>query len=139
MVDQLFHVGEHFILGGKHVFRVGHVDRSFGQSCDDLTDDFDRLAHFLHTNEISVIGITVFSDRDIEIILFVSQVGVVLAQITRDTRSTKVGASKTVGNGVFFRNRANVTHPDHVDLVAVEQLGNLIDRCRALIEKRFQV
>ena len=91
MVDQLFHVGLHaFTARGSH-FVVISDDRAWvdAQPIDTLFDDAVGLAHFFDTYQIAVVAVTGFTDRDIEIHAVINVVGLMLAQVPSDTRTTQ--------------------------------------------------
>src|SRR5919197_5531386 len=85
MVDGRLHRAFHLaarrrndlVVAGRN--RAGALWRS--QLLETLFHDAHRLAHLLHANEVAVVAVAVLADRDVEIELGITFVGLRLAQI----------------------------------------------------------
>jgi hypothetical protein len=74
--------------GGATLLIVGdHRPRILAQPSDTLLDDFVRLEHFFHANQIAVIAVAVHTNRHIEINLVVGRVRLLLAQDPKQSRN----------------------------------------------------
>ena len=72
VVDEFLHAGKNLVLGRKHVFGVGYIDWAAREVGKNLADDADRLSHFLHTDKVAIVGVAVFSDGNIKVVILVA-------------------------------------------------------------------
>src|SRR5688572_24545697 len=54
-----------------------------------LIDNAPRLSHLFEPNEIAIVGVAVFSERNVKVHIGISRIGSGLANIPGDSRSTK--------------------------------------------------
>ena len=135
VVDQFLHAHEDALFVGKDGFGVHEVDVAFWHGVEDLLDDADRLSHFFHADEITIITIAIFTDGNIELILLIAEIWVVTAKVTIDSRSTKVWPSHAVADGVIGINRPDVAHALKVNFVLIEKGRDFLNRGRTLDEE----
>ena len=101
VMDEFFHRLFHACARGKGDFVVVDHDRSRGHAFDGLFHDFERLAHFFHTNEIAVVAVAVGADGDFEGGFGVGFIGFVFTKIPFHSRASKHYAGEVPGHGVF--------------------------------------
>lgn len=135
MVDELLHRHHDIFLFRENSFGVGEVDVASGHGVEDLAANFDGLAHFLHADLVACVAVAFFGDGDVELVLFVAEVGAIFAEVARNARGAEVRASDAPVDGVFGRNHADVGHAVDEDFVGIEELGDFVDGGGAFIEE----
>src|SRR5690606_39102226 len=114
--------------GGRHHLVVVHGDgtRRGGEPLAALLHQADRLAHFLHANEIAVVAIPVLADGNVELELVVALVRLALAQVPGGPRAPDHDAAEAVGPGVLLADHADIDVPLLEDPVVGEQALDVV-------------
>src|SRR5215469_6171399 len=129
-MDQRFHGALHFASRrGRHLAIID-LHRSLGHLGDCLLDDTYRLTHFLDPDEISVVGIAITSNRNIELDLVVSIVRLRSAEVPGDVGASQHGPGKSPISRLLCSYNSNVDGPLFEDTVFGQQPLNVIDRPR---------
>src|SRR5690606_15949937 len=84
VVDQRFHRALHLAARGWHHLAVVGRYGATRHLLDALADDPHALAHLFHAADVTVETVAVPADRNVEIVLFVTVIGLRLAQIPGD-------------------------------------------------------
>ena len=71
-----------------------HSARIVSEPCNALLNDAVGLLHLFHTNQIAVIHVTGFANRNIKIHLVVNIVRLLFTQVPSDARTTQHGPRK---------------------------------------------
>jgi hypothetical protein len=95
VVNKSLHVLLHGGTGRRHDLVVLNAHGTCGHLVQALVDDAERLAELLHTAEVTIIAVTVDTDRHIELDLIISVVRLRLADIPWDTGATEHDTSET--------------------------------------------
>ncbi len=118
MIDQPFHGSLHLRSSRRdNVVIVGDdgaLSVSRTEFLKTLLHDADRLAHFLHPHEVSVVAVAMLANRDVEIELGIALIGLCFAQVPNSTGATYHHAGEAPGPCVF-----KLDHPD-IDVPLLE-------------------
>src|SRR5947199_8815610 len=90
-------------------FRHLRHQRSVRNFFDSLTDDASRLPHLLEPEHISVVGVAVLADRNIEFEIRIRGVGFRFANIPFDTRTAERRSSQAHIDCVLRRDDSNAS------------------------------
>ncbi len=126
-MDKRFHRGLHVRAFGRRDFAVRRVDRTFGHHLNALLDDAERLAHFIHADEIAIIAIAVLADGNVEVEFRINFVRLRAAQIPRHAGAAHHDAGKAPGLRIFRRHDADVGIALHENAVAREQRFEIVE------------
>ena len=103
VVDQGLHVLLHGSTGRRGDLEILDTDGSSRHLVQALVDDAQGLAELLHADEVAVVSVTVGADREVKFNLVVGIIGLALADIPRDTRTTEhrtsEGEVERIGGG----------------------------------------
>ena len=127
MVDQSLHVLLHGRARGRRDLVVLHANRTSGHLVQTLVDDAERLAELLHTAQISVVAVTVNTNRDIELDLVIRVIGSTLADVPRDTRSSEHNTREGEVQGISSRDGSDILQSLDPDTVVCKHLLGLVD------------
>lgn len=79
VVDERLHRLFHFGPARRHELRIVRLNLPLRHLVQALLDDSQRLTHFLHTTQVTVVAVAFRTDRDVEIQVFVRVVRLLLA------------------------------------------------------------
>eukprot|EP00732_Lithocolla_globosa_P004641 Lithocolla_globosa_v1_NODE_4382_length_1449_cov_68.990674.p2 type:complete len:122 gc:universal NODE_4382_length_1449_cov_68.990674:1122-757(-) len=106
---------------------VIHLDWARWHLVKTLLDDIDRLPHFFNTTHVTVITISISTNRNVEIHPGVGIVGLGLTQVPFDARTSQHWPRTTISNGIFSRDDSNAYKTFLPDAVSGQQLLHIID------------
>ena len=127
VVDEFLHLCQHGSLRRWVVFWVVDEPVAAGHFVADLADDADALFDFFDSDEVAVVAIADAADGDVEVVLFVTEVGLLFAKVVVHAAGAEVRAAEPVGDGVFFGDEADVFGAVHKDAIAGEKAVGFID------------
>jgi hypothetical protein len=127
VVNESLHVLLHSGTWRRGNLVVLNLDGSRGDLVQALEDDAQRLAELLHAAEVTVVAVTVDTNGHIELNLVVSIVGLGLADIPWDTRTTKHDTSERVVESICGRNNTNTLGTALPDTVVGQKLLSLVN------------
>ncbi len=111
-MDERFHRTLHLAALRRHDLVIGIGDRTYAflaeQKINALAHDAGRLAHFFHTDQVTVIAVTVLTDRNIEFHFVVAFIRLRLAQIPCCTRTTNHDAREAPCPSIIKRNNTDI-------------------------------
>src|SRR5215469_9754006 len=116
-MDQRFHGALHFASRRGRNLTIIDLHRSLRHLGDRLLDDAYRLTHFLDPDEISVVGIAITSNGDIELDLVVGIVRLRSAEVPGDVRAPQHGPGKSPIRRLLCCYNADVDGPLFEDTV----------------------
>jgi hypothetical protein len=127
VVDQSLHILLHGGTGRGRDLVVFDTDRTSGHLVQALVNDAQGLAELLHTAKVTVVAVTVDTNGNVELNLIVGIVGLRLADIPRDTRTTEHNTSETHVEGVSRGDNTNTLSSGLPDTVICKQLLGLVN------------
>lgn len=127
VVDQSFHVLLHGDTGRGRDLVVVDADGAGGHLVQTLVDDAEGLAELLHSAEITVIAVTVDTNRDIKLNLVVGVIGLRLADIPWDTGATEHDTGETHVQSISGVDNTDTLGSGLPDTVIRKQLLGLVD------------
>ncbi len=95
----------------------------------------DALAQFLEPAEIAIVGVADGAERNVEVVLGISEIGAVLADIVIHAAAAQVGAGQSEVDGVFLRDDADALVAIDENLVAGEEIVELVDLALELLDE----
>lgn len=127
VVDKRLHVLLHCGTRRRGDLVVLDLDGTGGYLVDTLVDDAERLAELLHSAEVSVVAVAIDTDWHIELDLVIGVIGGGLADIPRNSRSskhnTREGEVESIGGG----DNTNTTKTVDPDTVVRQHFFGLVD------------
>jgi hypothetical protein len=127
VVNEGLHVLLHGSSWGRRNLVVLDTDRTSRHLVETLVDNAEGLAELLHSAEVSVVAVTVGSNRDIELNLVVGVVGLVLADVEGDSRTSEHDTSEGKVQSLGSRNDTNTPQSLNPDTVVGQHLLGLVD------------
>lgn len=127
VVDQSLHVLLHGRTRGRRDLVVLHLDGTSRHLVQALVDDAEGLTELLHTAEVTVVAVTVDTNRDVELDLVVSVIGLRLADIPWHTGTTEHNTSKTHVQCIRGIHNTNTLGSSLPDTVVCKKFLSLID------------
>src|SRR5258708_11030253 len=112
-------------------------DRTFGQRIDGLLNNAHRLPHLGHANQVSIVGVAVFSNRNVEVEILVIGVRLRLAQIPLHAAGAEYRAGHAERDAIFTGDYADIFGAFDPDAVGGKQLFVFVDFGTKEIEKVF--
>src|SRR5580700_5105379 len=107
MMDQLLHFRQHSFLVREQNLRVRRIHRAIRQIVDGLLEDAHALPHLLHAYEIAVVAVADTAKGYIEIEILIGTVGMRLADVPIDSRTTEARAGDTQVDRVLLSEDAD--------------------------------
>ncbi len=92
MVDQLFHLRQHALLGRQRDLAVRHIDRPARQLVEALVHDPHALTQLLHPHQVAIVAVAPGANRHLELQLVIHQIGMRLAKIMIHPATAQVRA-----------------------------------------------
>lgn len=127
VVDQSLHVLLHGSSGRRRDLVVLDTDRTGGHLVQALVDDSQGLAELLHSAEVSVVAVTVGTNRDVELNLVISIVGLALSDVVGDTGTTQHDTSEGEVESLSSGDNTNAPQTLNPDTVVSKHLLGLIN------------
>jgi hypothetical protein len=127
VVDEGLHVLLHSCSGRRGDLVVLHADGAGGHLVQALVDDAQRLTELFHTDEISVVAVTVGTNGHIKFDLVVGIIRLALSDIPRYTGATQHGAGEGEVQSLGGRNDTNTPQSLNPDTVVRKHLLGLIN------------
>ncbi len=119
-----------------HLRDLGH-DRTVGNFADGLVDDPQRLAHLLHAHHVPVEGVAILANRNFEIEIGVSRVGLGLAEIPFHAAGAQHRSGYAQRDAFPGGNLAHILGALNPDAVGGEQFLVFVNLGSHEIEKLF--
>ena len=135
VVDQFLHAHEDAFFFGKQAFGFGDVDGAAGNAGDGLDEDFVGLAQLFKADEVAVVTIADRTQRNVEVEVFVSEIGVGFPQIVVDSGSAQIGPGEAVGEGTVGFDNADVLGAVEEDLVPGEEIVDFVEVLGEFVEE----
>jgi hypothetical protein len=127
VVDKGLHVLLHGGSGRRRDLVILNTDRALGHLVKALVDNTKGLSELLHSAKVSVVTVTVGSNRDIELNLVVSVVWLVLADIEGNTGTSEHDTGEGKVQSLRGRNNTNTPQSLDPDTVIGQHLLGLVD------------
>jgi hypothetical protein len=127
VVDKGLHVLLHGGSGRRRDLVILNTDRALGHLVKALVDNTKGLSELLHSAKVSVVTVTVGSNRDIELNLVVSVVWLVLADIEGNAGTSEHDTSEGKVQSLSSRNNTNTSQSLNPDTVIGQHLLGLVD------------
>ena len=127
VVDEGLHVLLHGGSGRRRDLVVLDTDRASGHLVEALVNDAEGLAELLHSAEVTVVAVTVGSNRNVELDLVIGIIGLVLADIKRNSRTSEHDTGKGKVQSLSSRNDTNTPQSLNPDTVVGQHLLGLVD------------
>jgi hypothetical protein len=126
-VDEGLHVFLHGSAGRGSDLVVFDLYGAGGHLVEALVDDAEGLAEFLHTAEVAVVAVTVYTDRNVEFNLVVGIVGLRLADVPGDTGTAQHDTSEAIVESIGGRDDTDTFGTSDPDTVVGQHLFGLVD------------
>lgn len=127
VVDEGFHVLLHSGTRGRGDLVVLDTNGAGRHLVQALVDDAKRLAELLHTAEVTVIAVTIDTNRDVELDLVISVIRLGLADIPWDTGSTEHDTSEAHVQSFSCGDNTDALGSELPNPVIREQFLGLVD------------
>jgi hypothetical protein len=127
VVDESLHVLLHGGTGRGGDLVVLDADGTSRHLVQALVDDSEGLAELLHTDQVTIVAVTVSTNGNIELNLVVGIVRLALADIPGDTGTTKHGAREGQVQGISGGNNTDTTETLNPDSVVSQHLFGLVN------------
>lgn len=127
VVDESLHVLLHGSTGRRSDLVVLDLDGASGHLVQALVDNAERLTELLHTAEVTVVAVTVDTDRNVKLDLVVCVVGLGLADIPWHTRTTKHDTGEGVVQSISGADDTNTLGTADPDTVVGQKFLGLIN------------
>jgi len=108
MVDHRFHLVKYVFLGWQNHSRYFGPIRTFWHTVKSLLDNANGLTHLLHSEQVTIISITVLTGDNIEVEILITPVGCIAAQIALDPTSAQHRPGQRPVDGIFCRYLSHV-------------------------------
>src|SRR5690606_28519495 len=127
VVDQRFHRALHLAARGRHHLAIVGRYGATRHLLDALADDPHALAHLFHAADVTVETVAVPADRNVEIVLFVTVIGLRLAQIPGDAGAAQHHAREAPVQRVLGADDADIDVALEIDAVLGQQALDVVD------------
>jgi hypothetical protein len=127
VVDESLHVLLHCGARRRGDLVVLDLDGTSGHFVQALVDDAEGLAELLHAAEVTVVAVTVDTNRDVELDLIVGIVRLGLADVPGDTGTTEHDTREGVVEGVSGADDTNTLGTADPDTVVGQKLLGLVN------------
>lgn len=127
VVDKGLHVLLHCSSGRRRDLVILNTDRALGHLVKALVNNTEGLSELLHSAKVSVVTVTVGSNRNIKLNLVVSVVWLVLADIEGNTGTSEHDTGERKVQSLRSRNDTNTSQSLNPDTVISQHLLGLVD------------
>lgn len=127
VVNEGLHVLLHGGSGRRRNLVVLDTDGTSRHLVETLVDNAKGLTELLHSAEVSVVAITVGSNRNVELDLVVGIVGLVLADVEGNSRTSEHDTSEGKVQSLSSRNDTDTPQSLNPDTVVCQHLLGLVD------------
>ncbi|KAI6770051.1 hypothetical protein HG530_004680 [Fusarium avenaceum] len=127
VVDKGLHVLLHRSSGRRRDLVILNTDRALGHLVKALVNNTEGLSELLHSAKVSVVTVTVGSNRNIKLNLVISVVWLVLADIEGNTGTSEHDTGERKVQSLRSRNDTNTSQSLNPDTVISQHLLGLVD------------
>ena len=103
------------------------VDWSGRKFVESLTQDAHALVNFLEAHKIAVVAVAHGTDRHLEVVFLVIDVGVFFSKIMIYAASTEIWARKAEGDGVLFADCSHILAAIDKNAVSGDEFAGFLE------------